>query len=97
MKSEGIRLGEGRRDIQDVSWLDDQAPSCPDQTSSCEGYILGDGELLCGTGKIGDTGEDETPLLRSCQRFVDTSNNVKRRDVTDICMELDTASCGTDR
>jgi hypothetical protein len=97
VKSEGIRLGEGRRDIQDVSWLDDQAPSCPDHTSSCEGYILGDGELLCGTREIGDTGEDETPLLKFCQRFVDTSNIVKRKEVMEICMELDTASCGTDR
>jgi hypothetical protein len=58
---------------------------------------LGDGELLCWTGEIGDTGEDETPLLKFCQRFVDAAKDVKRRKVMDVCTELVTGSCGTDR
>jgi hypothetical protein len=93
----GSVLEKEERDVQDVSWLNDQAPSCPNHTSGCESYILGEGELLCGTGEIGDTGEDETPLLRFCQRFVDTSKSSKQRDIRLVRKELDMSSCGTDR
>lgn len=53
----GIRLN-----IQDVTGLDDQAPASPDGTSTHQSSVLSEGELLGGTGKVGDTGEDQAPL-----------------------------------
>jgi hypothetical protein len=53
----GIRL-----DIQDVTGLDDQAPASPDGTSTHQSSVLGEGELLGGTGEVGDTGDDQAPL-----------------------------------
>lgn len=53
----------GREHEQDISRLDDQAPSCPNQPGSCKSTVLCKGELFDGTGEIGDTGEDERPLL----------------------------------
>jgi hypothetical protein len=53
----GIRL-----DIQDVTGLDDQAPASPDGTSTHQSSVLGEGELLGGTGEVGDTSDDQAPL-----------------------------------
>lgn len=49
--------------IQDVTGLDDQTPASPDGTSTHQSSVLGEGELLGGTGEVGDTGDDKTPLL----------------------------------
>jgi hypothetical protein len=55
--------------VQNVSRLNDQAPSSPDHTRASEGKVLGEGELLCWTVEIGDTCEDDTPLHPDiCQR-----------------------------
>lgn len=51
--------------VQVVLGLDDQAPAGPDDTGGRQGGVLGEGELLGGTGKVGDTGEDESPLYQS--------------------------------
>lgn len=45
-----------------VLGLNDQAPPGPDETGASEGKVLGSRELLDGTGEIGDTGEDKSPL-----------------------------------
>jgi hypothetical protein len=47
---------------QKVSGLNDEAPAGPDQTSSHEGTVLGEGKRFDGTSEIGSTGKDETPL-----------------------------------
>lgn len=46
-----------------VLGLDDEAPAGPDEAGGGQGGVLGEGEFLGGTGKVGDTGEDESPLL----------------------------------
>jgi len=38
--------GGGRRNVQNVSRLNDEAPSCPDQSSTGEGEVLGEGEFF---------------------------------------------------
>jgi hypothetical protein len=48
---------------EQVARLDDEAPASPDQTGGGQGGVLGEGEVLCGTGEVGGAGEDETPLL----------------------------------
>lgn len=48
--------------VQNVAGLDNHAPASPDGTGTHEGGVLGEGELLSGTGEIGDTGDDEAPL-----------------------------------
>lgn len=53
----GVRLH-----IQNVAGLDDHAPASPNSTGTHQGGILGERELLGGTGEIGDTGDDEAPL-----------------------------------
>jgi hypothetical protein len=50
--------------IQNVAGLDDHTPASPDGTGTHEGGILGEGELLSGTGEVGDTGDDEAPLSK---------------------------------
>ena len=68
----GIRL-----DIQDVTGLDDQAPASPDGTSTHQSSVLGEGELLGGTGEVGDTGDDEAPLFEMSATVIDKhSQNV---------------------
>lgn len=49
--------------VQDVSRLDNQAPSSPDSTSASKGNVLRQRELLSWTVEIGYTGENEAPLL----------------------------------
>lgn len=51
--------------VQVVLGLDDQAPAGPDDTGGRQGGVLGEGKLLGGTGKVGDAGEDESPLYQS--------------------------------
>ena len=51
------------RDVQHVFGLDDEAPPCPDRPCTAESQVLGQREVLRGAGKIGDAGEDESPLL----------------------------------
>lgn len=48
-----------------VPRLDDEAPAGPDQTSGSQGSVLGERELVGGTGEVSSTGEDETPLRRT--------------------------------
>ena len=50
---------------EQVARLDDEAPASPDQTGGGQGGVLGEGEVLCGTGEVGGTGEDETPLWKN--------------------------------
>lgn len=50
---------------EQVARLDDEAPTSPDQTSGSKSSVLGERKVLCGTSKVGGTGEDETPLSRS--------------------------------
>ncbi len=55
--------------IQDVSRLNDQAPSGPDEAGSCESGVLSDGELLYWAVEIGDTCEDDCPLVHLSASF----------------------------
>jgi len=56
--------GEGGRGyVHDISRLDDQAPSGPDQACAGQGHVLCEGELLRRAVEVRDAGEDETPLL----------------------------------
>ena len=48
--------------IQDVTGLNDHAPAGPDGTSAHQSSVLGEGELVGGTGEVGDTGDDQAPL-----------------------------------
>jgi hypothetical protein len=48
--------------IQDITGFDNHAPASPDGTSTHKGGVLGERELLGGTGEVGDTGDDEAPL-----------------------------------
>lgn len=57
-----MRKREETKNIQDVLWLDDQAPTSPDCTGTCESNVLSQGKLFCGTVEIGYTGEDNRPL-----------------------------------
>lgn len=50
--------------IQDVLWLDDQAPASPDQTSGSKSDVLGQGELFSRTVKVVDSSNDNPPLFR---------------------------------
>ena len=51
-----------RRDEQDISRLDDQAPARPDHASGCESDILGEGQLLGRTVEVGDAGNNDAPF-----------------------------------
>jgi hypothetical protein len=63
--------------IQNVAGLDNHAPASPDGTGTHEGGILGEGELLSGTGEVGDTGDDEAPLFEMSATVIDKhSQNV---------------------
>lgn len=48
-----------------VLGLDDEAPAGPDDAGGRQGGVLREGELLGGAGKVGDTGEDKSPLQKS--------------------------------
>jgi hypothetical protein len=52
----------GRKSGQVVLGLDDQAPSGPDEAGAGQGKVLSERELLDGARKVGDAGEDESPL-----------------------------------
>jgi hypothetical protein len=54
---------------EQVSGLDDEAPSSPDQSRAHEGGVLREGELIGGTGEVGGTGKDETPLRKHKDQF----------------------------
>lgn len=56
---------------QHVLGLDNEAPTGPDEAGGGQGAVLGEREFLGGAGKVGDTGEDESPLRSSveCQQF----------------------------
>lgn len=45
-----------------VLGLDDQAPSGPDEAGAGQGKVLSERELLDGARKVGDAGDDESPL-----------------------------------
>lgn len=49
--------------VQKVTRLDDEAPSGPDGAGAHERGVLGQGQLISWTSEVGDTGEDEGPLL----------------------------------
>lgn len=49
--------------IQDVTGLDDHTPASPDGTSAHQSSVLGERELLGGTSEVGDTRDDQAPLL----------------------------------
>jgi len=51
--------------IHDISRLDDQAPTSPDQTCGSQGDVLCEGELFGRAVEVGDAGKDEAPLLCS--------------------------------
>jgi hypothetical protein len=56
------KSGWTRNYSQIVLGLDDEAPAGPDDTGRGQSKVLGDGELLYGTGEVRDAGEDEGPL-----------------------------------
>lgn len=58
------RLG---RSLQHVLGGDDEAPSRPDETGAHQGEVLRKGQLLGGTGQIGDACQDESPLFELLQ------------------------------
>lgn len=43
---------------------DDEAPTRPDQTSAHQREVLGKGQLVSGPGEVGNTCQDESPLLK---------------------------------
>lgn len=49
--------------VQHVPGGDDHAPTGPDGAGGHEGTVLCEGELFGGTTQVGDTSDDETPLL----------------------------------
>lgn len=51
------------KSVQDVSGLDDQAPASPDGSGGHQGGVLGEGEFLGRAVEVGDTGDDQSPLL----------------------------------
>lgn len=53
-----IEALSSKENIQQVARFDDQAPPSPDCSRSCESSVLGEGELLGGTGEVRDTGDD---------------------------------------
>lgn len=48
--------------VQNVAGLDDQAPAGPDGSGGHQSGVLGKRELLSWAVKIGDTGDDQSPL-----------------------------------
>lgn len=62
-RSERAGVSGGRSgDVQVVLGLDDQAPPGPDDAGAGQGKVLGKRELFGGAGKVGDAGEDKSPL-----------------------------------
>lgn len=51
-----------RMHLQQITRLDDEAPSGPDGARGHQSDVLSQRELLCGTLEVGDTGENERPL-----------------------------------
>lgn len=47
---------------QVVLGLDDEAPSSPDEAGGEQGGVLSAGKGLNGSSKVGDTGNDQSPL-----------------------------------
>jgi glutamine cyclotransferase len=64
--------------VQIVLGLDDQAPTGPDETSASQGKVLGKGQLFGGTGKVGNTGNNESPLT---DEHVSRRCNVEEGDI----------------
>lgn len=60
----------GSRYIQVVLGGDDHAPTSPDAASGHQGTVLSEGELLGRAAKIGDTGDDKSPLVESVRQYV---------------------------
>jgi hypothetical protein len=58
---------------QYVFGSDNEAPPCPDRTSSHQCKVLCEGELLCGSEKVRRASEDNTPFHDWCPA---ESNNV---------------------
>lgn len=52
-------------DVQVVLGSDDHTPASPDSTGGHQSTVLGQGQLLGGTAKIGNTSNDESPLDRT--------------------------------
>ena len=57
------------RDIQVVLRLNHKAPPCPDSARSHERRVLLQRDSLSGTGKIGQSGDDEAPFHDRCPAF----------------------------
>jgi hypothetical protein len=53
-------------DIQDVTGLDNEAPSRPDGTGGDESEILGEGQTFSWAAKIGNACQDNAPLEFLC-------------------------------
>lgn len=47
---------------EQVAWLNHEAPSGPDEASGHESGVLRNRELVGGSGEVGSTCEDKTPL-----------------------------------
>lgn len=50
--------------VQIVLRGDNQTPAGPDSSGSRQGTILSQRQLLGGAAKIGDTGDDQSPLSK---------------------------------
>lgn len=61
--------------IQDVTGLDNHAPASPNGTSAHQSSVLGERELLGGTSEIGDTSNDQAPLMEGKYISYDARNN----------------------
>lgn len=48
--------------VHGIAGCDDHTPASPDGTGSHQSSVLGKREFLSGTSKVGDTGEDDSPL-----------------------------------
>lgn len=59
-----LSLPDREQHVQNVSRLDNQTPSGPDEAGASQGKVLSKGELLSGTGKVTDTSKNKSPLLQ---------------------------------
>ena len=60
----------GSEYIQVVLGGDDHAPASPDAASGHQGTVLSEGELLGRAAKVGDTGDDKSPLVKSVEQHI---------------------------
>lgn len=64
--------------VQVVLGGDDHAPASPNATSGHQGTVLSKGQLLGRAAKVGDTGDDKSPLIESVEQHIDIVGRLSR-------------------